>query len=494
MRSFPGLSLALVAGLLAAGAQGLVLRLDEERISLEADGDRLVTILEEFSRFGVAVKLEPGIDAIVTGSLDDVEINQGLGELLASFNYLLFWRVLDGPVGRITALSGMHIFRPGHQESVIAFEPKDGRLEVVRRRGLPPHARSEILLGLKPGTNMKQFKELLASVGGTVVDSLGGLGIYLVRLPRGADVPRAAAALTRNPWVAVAEPNYVYDLPRAAASSGPETGRTQAAPPPPAGAAALAIFDSGLDGLPLLDDAVTGSYNAVNPGEPMSDTVGHGTQMALIGAGAVAPDGIPLAAVDESVPILAVRSFDDEGRATNYGLLRGIDYTVDHGGRVISMSWGTETSSEFLEYAIGYAQEKGLLVVASAGNQPINRPMYPAAYEGVLGISAVTPDGELWSKSNYGDFIFAAAPGTGTFPVGHNGPPGAYAGTSISSPFIGRALTQYLTQNPGAGNQDAVDALKDALTDSGENGKDEFYGYGTLDAQALERFLGKSGE
>jgi subtilisin family serine protease len=227
----------------------------------------------------------------------------------------------------------------------------------------------------------------------------------------------------------------------------------------------------------------------VQPGRKISDPVGHGTQMALVASGAVAPGGVPPELVDEGVPILAVRSFDDRGRATNYGLLRGIDYVVNEGGRVVSMSWGTETNSEFLKHAVMYAQDQGLIVVASAGNQPINRPLYPAAYRGVLAVSAITTDGEIWDQSNFGNFIFAAAPGTGSFPIGYNGPPGTYAGTSISSPFVARALTQYLTLHPVASNEQAVKALTDALTDAGELGRDDKYGHGSLDAEALKRYL-----
>ena len=128
-------------------------------------------------------------------------------------------------------------------------------------------------------------------------------------------------------------------------------------------------------------------------------------------------------------------------------------------------------------------------MVASAGNDPINRPVYPAAYSGVLAVSAMEPDGTVWSRSNYGSFIFAAAPGVGVFPVGYNGPPGTYAGTSIASPTVARALTLYYGENPDATASEAIDALKSVLTDAGETGRDDYYGYGALDADALHRLL-----
>jgi hypothetical protein len=130
-----------------------------------------------------------------------------------------------------------------------------------------------------------------------------------------------------------------------------------------------------------------------------------------------------------------------------------------------------------------------LIVVAAAGNEPTGKAVYPAAYPGVVAVGAVDADGQLWSQSNYGPFISLAAPGTAKFPVGHNGPPGAYAGTSISSAYVTRALSLYLTRHPKATRQEALTALRDALSDAGAAGRDNQYGHGVLDAHALVRLL-----
>ena len=471
---------------------GAEVRLDGDRMTLRADDERLRGVLEEFVRAGVEVQIEPGIDAMVNGALEDEAINDGLDQLLGHFNYVLFWRRIDGPLGPLTRLSGMHIFRPGRQREVAPFAPSDPNFDVVTTGGLPPHVRDELLLGVKPGTTAKQFKEMLGSLGATAVDSVAGFGIYRVRLPRDSNVAAVGKALQGNPWVAVVEPNYVHRIP--APVPGLVNGRVPPPSPSPGkpapGAAAVAVFDSGLSEIEALADAVVGSYDAVDPTRPISDPVGHGTQMALIAAGAVLPHGVPADLAADPTPVLAIRSFDDHGRASNYSLLRGIEYAIAEGARVISMSWGTETDSEFLHSAIRYAQDHQMIIVASAGNEPINRPVYPAAYGGVLAVSALEADGTIWPQSNYGDFLFAAAPGTGEFPVGYEGPPGAYAGTSIASPTVARALTLYLTAHPDASAADAVQALQAALTDIGDPGRDPYSGYGALDAQALDTLLG----
>ncbi len=482
----------LLGGVFCPLVPAAELRLDGDRVTLRAEQESLRDVLAEFVRTGVEVRIDPGVEARANGVLEDEDINDALEKLLGHYNYLLSWDVIDGPVGPLPRLAGIHVFRPGRQQEVVPFDPVGSNHVVVRIPGVPAHAKDELLLGMRPGTTAKQFKEVLATVGGTAVESISEFGIYQIRLPRDTDVPKAVAALKGNPWVAVTEPNYIHQVPPPAVS---ETTASGANPlrslGEPGDGAAVAIFDSGLTALDELGGAVVGTFDAVEPSRPIEDPLGHGTQMALIASGAVVPGGAPVDIAADPVPVLAIRSFDDNGAASNFSLLRGIDYAIDQGGRVISMSWGTETDSQFLESAIRYAQQKDMVVVASVGNVPNNQATYPAAYSGVLGISATVPDGTVWKKSNYGDFVFAAAPGTGEFPIGYNGPPGSYVGTSIASPYFARAISLYLADHPDATAESAVDALKGSLTDAGEAGKDPYYGFGVLDAAALEQYLGK---
>ena len=476
--------------LCAGAAQSSEIRLHEDRLSLKANHESLRDVLAEFVRAGVDVKLEPGIDAVVDGTLDDEPIDEGLDALLDSFNYVLYWDVLQGPVGPLTRLAGMHVFRPGQRHAVVPFHPQGNTLVPAHLPGAPLHAKDELLLGLKPGTTAKQFRELLAWIDATAVGSISSFGIYQVRLPRDSNVPAIVATLKNNPWVAAAEPNYIHQIaaPVSDTSDGGTRSASTAADPPP-GAAAMAIFDSGLMDLDLLGDSVVGTYDAVDPSQKITDALGHGTQMALIASGAVVPRGLSEVTGENGVPIIAIKAFDDEGQSSNYSLLRGMNFAIAEGGRVISMSWGTDVESAFLEHAVQYAQENDMVVVAAAGNEPNGQPVYPAAYHGVIAVSAMTADGRIWDRSNYGSFVSAAGPGSATFPVGHNGPPGAYVGTSIATPVVASALTQYFANHPDATAVEATAALNDALTDLGDPGRDDYYGHGALDAEALKRLL-----
>jgi hypothetical protein len=250
--------------------------------------------------------------------------------------------------------------------------------------------------------------------------------------------------------------------------------------------APVAILDSGLLMLPGLEGFVAGGLDALDPTREPVDTAGHGTQMALVATGAIDPSG--LGEAGDGLPILAIRAFDDEGSTSNFGIMRSIIYSAEQGARVLSMSWGSATSSAFLQNAVGFAQSKGLLLVASAGNAPLGQPMYPAAYDGVIGVSALDKDGAIWPSSNYGNFVFVAAPGTASFPIGYKGPAGSYAGTSIACAYVSRALGLYTEIHPKATAKQTTDALRRAVSVPNQPWTPQL-GHGVLDAAAMKRLL-----
>ena len=183
---------------------------------------------------------------------------------------------------------------------------------------------------------------------------------------------------------------------------------------------------------------------------------------------------------------LAVKAFDEDGKTSSFALMQALAYAAKAGAKVVNMSWGTETDSDFMRTAMQVAAGQGLILVAAAGNTPSGRPVYPAAYPAVLAVGGVTTDGQPWADSNHGDFVDLSASASATFPVGHDGPPGAYAGTSISSAVVANALARYLNKHPGTKAEVARAALVAALSPAPAGG----YGQGILDAAALQRFLG----
>ncbi len=466
---------------------GHEVRIDGDTITIRADNTPLKEILADFVHAGVTVKVDPDIDSRVTGAVKDMDISQALDELLDPYGYALIFEVVSGPLGDLERLEEIQVFRRDGPRRIEPFMP-EANFKIARgpSPGDPEFVADEILIAVKPGTNIEQFKLLIAQIGGTVIGSVPELGIYRIRLPLNTNVLALVEALKNNAIVSRVEPNYAYRLPDQQATLTTEAARAglsaSAAKP---GVPPVAVFDSGLQAVPGLNGLVAGAYDAIRPDRAIDDRVGHGTQMALIASGAIAPNGTGGSA--DGVPVLAVRTFDDNGYTSNFTLMRGIDYAAEQGAKVLNMSWGSETSSSFLDSAMKYAQSRGLVVVASAGNEPTGKPVYPAAYSGVISVAALKSDGTPWDQSNYGSTVTIAAPGTASFPIGHEGPPGGYAGTSIASAYVSRNLALYMGNNPKATANQAKQALLNNASPAPSASVK--YGSGTLDAGAVSRLL-----
>lgn len=463
-----------------------------EALWLRARSEPLMEVLRGFSRAGVSVKVDPSISKSVTADLRGEDLQEALDTLLQPYGYVLVWDVLQGPLGPLPRLGEIQVFIPGEKKKIAALPTTDEKLEITTGpAGGARFVKDEVLISFKVGTRRSEVETLLAQLGGMVVGSIPELGIYRVRFAPGTNILALVEQLAGNPIVGRVEPNYVAEIPPGTVLASAAAGRLLHPFAAPSGTPPMAILDSGLGAGSGLDDLVVGRFDALNPDRALDDSVGHGTQMALIASGAVSPDGSASGEDVQGVPLVAIRAFDDNGNASNFSILRSIDYALSKGVRVMNLSWGSDTSSEFLQNALAYARSKGMVIVAAAGNSPTGKAIYPAGYTGVIAVSATGEGGSLWSESNYGDFVSFAAPGTATFPAGSKGTAGSYAGTSIASAYVSRALALYFTEHPNATTAEAISALKAAATDAGAAGRDAQYGFGAVDAAAVVRLLGK---
>jgi len=439
---------------------GLEVQLRGDRLSLNAEKVSLQEILLRLSDYGIRIQIDPQINPAVTASFENRDIQKALESILKGLDHVLIWDSGQGPSGPVPKLAEIQVFRPGLKDLMrplrkaatlsIARSPKDGSLYV----------KDEILIRLKPGADLSELLRVLQETGGVLVGTYPGLGIYRVRLPPGSEVSVLVEEIEKRGGGATAEPNYAYPVPLTPREPDWTTLRLSYADayPQPKGCP-IAVIDSGLRADAGLDKFVRASLDALNPDKPISDTEGHGTQMALIAAGVVKPMGADSDRVVQT-PIIPIKAFDENGFTSNFLLMESIDFALKNGARVMSLSWGSETKSGFLSEALESASSKGLIIVASAGNDPTGDPHYPAAYPGVIGVGALAPDGEAWERSNRGDFVDLYAPGFATLPVGYKGEPGIYAGTSISAAFTANLVAGILSKNPNATGREILEALR----------------------------------
>ena len=413
---------------------------------LRAASEPLQNILRGMARQGIKVRIDPQVNPEISAAFDNRDIREAMAEIVRPYDHILIWEKAPNKPS-FFRLAEIQVFGPGGKNAMQTLSARIFSLTEDRREGAW-FVRDELLVRAKSGADIA---ELLAKIGGTVIDRHEALGIYKVRLPPGSDIPAIVDKINSSPGVVQAGPDFAYpvDQPYLDERSLPPGEILKVFPKE--GKVPVAVLDSGVRPGIGPEGFVIAALDAVNPTEPMSDTIGHGTQMALVASGLVRPFG---AIVKEGgggpVPVIAIRAMDDNGFTTDFTILKGIDYAVEKGARVISLSWGSAKKSEFLEKILDYAASKDVILVASVGNEATGRPVYPAAYPAVIGVGALDPRGKTWEKSNYGSFVDWYAPGFAAMPVGYKGDPGIYGGTSIAAAFVANRIADYLSKSPDA--------------------------------------------
>ncbi|AWN29824.1 S8 family serine peptidase [Streptomyces sp. NEAU-S7GS2] len=251
----------------------------------------------------------------------------------------------------------------------------------------------------------------------------------------------------------------------------------------------VAVIDSGVNG-----DHVDLKGNVL-PGKSFADGGGtadhesgddHGTAMAALiaghGHGPNHADGIMGLAPDAK--ILPIKRNESVGGNAN-SIDGPIRYAVDHGAKVINMSFaGPYALNEQEKSAISYAVKKDVLLVAGSGNEGTSKASYPAAAPGVLAVGAVAEDGKVLDKSNYGPHIRLIAPGENIYSAGTTPKYRQATGTSDATAYVSAAAALVRSKFPDlTAGQVANRLTKTAITPDGKTGvtsPDPKYGYGVI--------------
>jgi subtilisin family serine protease len=250
--------------------------------------------------------------------------------------------------------------------------------------------------------------------------------------------------------------------------------------------AVIAVIDTGIDRTHKdLDSKVVGRYDAVYGGSYVVDEDGHGTLVASVAA-AETNNKQGVAGVGYHAKLLVARVDDEYGLIWSDAVSRGIRWAADKGADVINLSLGSSIVTDDVVSAVAYAQSRGAVVVAAAGNEGTDDPRYPAALPGVIAVGA-TDGSSRAAFSSYGPWVDVAAPGVSI--VG--AVPGGYAigdGTSFAAPIVAgqAALIRSKKQSLSvAGVRSAIVASATGIA------ADEGLGAGRVSiARSLDRVLG----
>ncbi len=218
------------------------------------------------------------------------------------------------------------------------------------------------------------------------------------------------------------------------------------------------------DGNGYVDD-IYGIDATQGTGDPM-DTDGHGTHVAGT-IGAAANDPNPHVGVAWRVRIMAARFIGDAGFGSTSDAITCIDYTVQHGARILNNSWGGGAFSMALFDAISRARDQGVLFVAAAGNESNDNdenPFYPANYplDNIISVAAIDRTGRLADFSNYGDnTVHLGAPGVEIFScfAGFDNNYEFLDGTSMAAPHVSGVAALVWSLYPEADLEEVRDRI-----------------------------------
>ena len=139
-----------------------------------------------------------------------------------------------------------------------------------------------------------------------------------------------------------------------------------------------------------------------------------------------------------------------------------------------------------LEAAIRRAHERGHIVVAAVGNAgPAARPQYPAAYPGVVGVTAIDDAGKIYRRAGRGSHVDFAAPGVAVAAAASDGTDAPVSGTSFAAPYVAAVLATRHTRLDRGAAQVAIADLAREAADLGDAGQDPVYGHGAVPLRAM---------
>jgi len=302
-----------------------------------------------------------------------------------------------------------------------------------------------LLVKFEPGVSGNDKAQVHSQVGGKVESVIPGIGVHVVSVPRGQGATKSAA-YRLNKGVRYVELDgvaQVADVPDDPYFNE-QWGMTKVQAPQAwdithgSSDVIIAILDTGIDmDHPDLAAKIVADINFSD--SPTSDYSGHdhGTHVAGITA-AITDNGIEVAGLGYGCSLMNVRVLDDRGFGYFSWIASGIIWAADNGADVINLSLGSETPSTIMEDAVNYAWNKGVVVVAAAGNNDSTTPFYPAYYTNCIAVGGTDESDGKASWSNYGNWVDVVAPGTNiysTMPVGLERF-GYKSGTSMATPHV----------------------------------------------------------
>jgi thermitase len=231
----------------------------------------------------------------------------------------------------------------------------------------------------------------------------------------------------------------------------------------------IAILDTGIDANHEdLQGKLISEVNLTDSSTP-GDIYGHGTAVAGI-ITADCDNGKGIAGLAPNSRLMNIKVANDYGLVTAEDVAKGIVWAVDHGANIINISLEIRKSSPELESAVEYAWNRGLLIIAAAGNDGSGIEIFPAYYDKCIAVAAISPDMTLAPLSNHSSWVDVAAPGFNIYTTLPSNRYGYESGTSFAAAYVsGLAALVYARISDLNGDGKLNDEVKAAIEAGSRN-------------------------
>jgi subtilisin family serine protease len=373
---------------------------------------------------------------------------------------------------------GATVLQPLATEARQLLRLHPGQLE-TDRRGLPIMRAVIVALSPDPDALARALER-----GYLIQDDqqLEGIGQRLVTLlvPRGTGTREALRDLRE------ADPDGQYDFDHLYMESG-------AAPAPAPPGAAMPEVQRVDIRVGLIDGGVDVAHPVFRRAPPTVSGCGgnsrasaHGTAVASLFVGwsadfAGAAPGAQLLAID-------VYCGGDAPGGRMRDVVAALSALAEEQARVVNMSI-VGPDNAVLAATVRAVQSRSVLIVAATGNDgPNAKPLYPAAYPGVIAVSAVDANLRVLPEASGGAHVSFSAPGADLLAAAPEGKFQTVRGTSFAAPLVAGMLAQHLASDD-SDTQAIVRRLAAAAEDRGRKGRDNRYGFGLVGADLPQRGL-----
>lgn len=203
----------------------------------------------------------------------------------------------------------------------------------------------------------------------------------------------------------------------------------------------IAIIDSGINVNSNIKGKIKKSYNFIENTSRTNDLFNHGTLIAnIIASNDNNANG---RGINKNVELFDAQVLDSKGSGKTKNIVKAIEWSIKNKVDIINMSFGITNEDKNLKRSLSKAKNKGIIIVAAAGNIPNANTQYPARDKNTISISAINKENKrtLFSNSGKIDYVL---PGVDIVSINNKGKKELVTGTSFASAYYTGLLSLVL--------------------------------------------------